>query len=215
MHAETIETANWWAKSRGQDKDSWIRQYQNSLTIRHRDVIAGIVKQINPGDLLEIGCHCGPNLIRLAREMPALKAIGVDINAEAIEAGKRWIQSEGYTDRLELHVGRIPDALERLPSMSCDVVLSCYTLAYIAPSDLDAVLYEIGRLATKAVIFAEPMGGKANRSTTGYSVWGHQYSERAKWIGTLRGMTWGVSRVTPPVDALDAVLVGVRSENTP
>lgn len=211
MRAETIAAAQFWAQSRGPETDAWIRQYQKSTSTRHRGIIAGMVKTLQPATLLEIGCHCGPNLIRLGHEVPALKMIGIDVNAEAVAAGQRWAESQGLADRVQFHVGRVPEATSETEDACADVVLSCYTLAYIAPADLDAVLWEVGRIAAKAVILAEPTGGYAKCAVEGgYSEWGHDYRERAKWIGTLRDMTWSTLPVTPKVDELSAVLVGIR-----
>jgi len=212
MHVETETAAQWWAKPR---TDTWVAGYQKSTGAKHRSVIASIVKALQPADLLEVGCHCGPNLMRLADELPALEMVGIDVNKQAIEAGRRWVESKGLTHRIQLQVGCVPDATSRLTDGVADVVLSCYALAYIAPSDIDAVLYEIGRLAAKAVILAEPMGRDPKWSESGYSEWAHAYQDRAKWIGTLRDMTWRTALVSPPVDALSAVLVGVRNEVTP
>ena len=216
MHAATIDAATWWARPRGAQSAAWIANYKNSLTSRHRDGISAIVGSLGVTSVLEVGCHCGPNLIRLATDHPSLEQLsGVDVSAEAISAGNAWAQSAGLSERVQMVPGRIPDASSMLADRCVDVVLSCYALAYIAPPDLDAVLSEMGRLARVAVILAEPMSDGSTDpkiSFTGYSEWAHNYAAASRWINTWRGMTLTTRDVTPPVDRLSAILVATRGD---
>lgn len=211
MHTATVEAADWWARPRGAESARWIANYQTSVGHRHRTVISEIVQELGAATLLEVGCHCGPNLIRLAQDHPTLQCCGLDANADAIAAGKLWAAKVGLTNRIELAPGRFPAATEKFPTGGFDVVLSCYSLAYIAPADLDAALYEMGRVAKHAVILAEPQvfeGPATNRqSFGGYAEWQHPYQATVPWIATLRNRSVRVVPVVPNVDALNAVLV--------
>jgi ubiquinone/menaquinone biosynthesis C-methylase UbiE len=212
MHAATQQAAEWWARPRGETAGAWITNYQQSLQTRHRGVISQIVGEIQPATLLEVGCHCGPNLIRLATDHPRLTLSGIDISPEAIAAGQRWAsQLPSLSARIEMAVGQFPAATETFPDGAFDVVLSCYALAYIAPVDLDAVLYELGRLATRAVIIAEPQvfdaSANVKQTITRYTEWQHNYQEARAWATTLRTRTSRIVAVEPPVDALSAILV--------
>ena len=212
MHAHTKAAGDWWARPRGDAANGpWIAEYQKSVNHRHRTTLVSILKELQPSTLLEVGAHCGPNLVRFAQEFPELTMIGVDVNADAVKAGRAWVSGQGLAARIQLNAGRLPEATSNVPSGSCDVVLSCYALAYIAPPDLDAVLYEMGRIATRAVILAEPMvlSGPANshRTLNGYSEWAHNYRAASQWIGTWRGRALRVVSIVPPVDRLNAILV--------
>lgn len=213
MHAATVHAADWWARPRGDTAAQWIANYQKSLHLRHRVAISEIVGELQPKTLLEIGCHCGPNLMRLATDHDGLKVCGLDASSEAILAGKAWArQYPALESRIELAVGRFPQATEKFPDGAFDVVLACYTLAYIAPQDLDAALYEVGRLAKHAVILAEPQrtdGTDADikQSVTGYTEWQHNYQQARRWTNTLRNHKARFVPVVPPVDALNAILV--------
>lgn len=211
MHADSVATANWWAGSRGANRESWIENYQKSLQVRHRTAISQIVGELQPSTLLEVGCHCGPNLIRLAQDYPELSLAGYDVNAEAIAAGKAWVARLGLQHRIGLSVGNLPQGSESIPTGAIDVVVSCYTLAYVAPVDLDAVLYELGRVAKRAIILAEPMDGPPTAMLSGYHEWAHRYRQAVEWVGSWRGMTLTTVPVTPPVDRLNAILVAERS----
>lgn len=219
MHARTVSAGNWWAKTRGETNSDWIGNYQNSLRVRHRDLIVRAVSSIaGATSILEVGSHCGPNLIRIAQECPQFTDVnGIDINADAVSAGNRWAQSLGLGERVLLEVGRIPQATASIPDHAVDIVLSCYALAYIAPEDLDATLYEMGRLAKRAVILAEPMGAQAQRPASmfsEYAEWAHDYHAATKWIGTLRACDVQVIDVNPPVDRLNGIFVARRVETS-
>ena len=211
MHAETQAAADWWARPRGEATASWIGNYQHSLGLRHRTAIVDLVRDLQPATLLEVGSHCGPNLMRLARECPELRMIGVDVSADAVQAGTAWAQRQGVADRVEFVVGSMPDGIARMPTGSIDVVLSCYTLAYVAPRDLDAVLYELGRVAKQAVLFVEPMttgpAQEQQRTLGGYCEWAHDYQDACRWVQTLRTWTTRLVPIDPPVDRLNAICV--------
>ncbi len=215
MQVATVAAVDWWGATRA-DATAWIDDYKNSLHERHRDAIAEIVKRYDVTSVLEAGCHCGPNLIRLAQDIPTLTDLfGVDASAQAIEAGTAWAHEAGLGDRVHMQVGRFPEATSHMPNQCADIVLSCYTLAYLSPEDLDAALYELGRLAKKAVILAEPVTSgepvQLSRTARGYQEWAHAYGKSLKWIGTMRGMTLRMLDIVPPVDRLNAVLVLERA----
>ncbi len=211
MHASTLDAVQWWTNPRGEHATTWIQNYQNSLNTRHRVLISQIVGGLHPGSVLEIGCHCGPNLIKLATDHPTLKCYGLDPSAEAIAAGNQWAQSLELGQRVEMQVGRFPEATDKLPSKSFDVVLSCYAIgAYVAPADLHASLYELGRIARRAVIIAEPMvigESQARQTMNGYVEWHHDYQKAVAWAPNLNQLPRRVVGVDPPVDALNAILV--------
>lgn len=207
VHTDTVEMSAWWGRDRGPETSAWISRYQQSLTNRHRQVITQVMTELQPETLLEVGCHCGPNLICLARALPTCHMHGIDISPDAIQAGRTWCAVEQCADRVQLFEGRIPERIEQLPSKAYDVVLSSYALACIGPHDIDTVLYELGRLATRAIVLAEPNPALyIAPATTGYREWRHDYRARQRWIGTLGGWTLDARPIDPPVDALTEVL---------
>jgi ubiquinone/menaquinone biosynthesis C-methylase UbiE len=215
MHAHTVAAAEWWARPRGASSANWIANYQRSLQARHRTQIAAIIETLRPTTILEVGAHCGPNLVRLAQQYPWIEQLsGIDVNTEAIAAGQQWVTQLGLSERIELTHGRVPGLTEGLSTGCVDLVLSCYALAYIAPPDLDATLWEMGRLARRAVLLAEPYvtTGTAqwNGAMTGYREWAHDYRAAAPWLSTWRDLTIRIDPVEPPVDRLNGILVAVR-----
>jgi len=208
---QTVDATAWWAEPRRERTAAWIEQYQTSLDIHHRKVISKIVGELDAKTVLEIGCHCGPNLVRLAVDYPSLLLAGFDVNADAIEAGKAWIAQKGLSHRIRLDRATFPTGTEKSTTGCVDVVLSCYTLAYVSVKDIDAALYECGRLAKNAVVLAEPMTDGPTEGetfmTNGYHEWAHRYQARAPWISTLRNCQLSIVPVSPPVDRLKSILV--------
>jgi ubiquinone/menaquinone biosynthesis C-methylase UbiE len=210
-HVATAAAVDWWAQAR-QDAGAWVDTYKNSLHQPHRTAIARIMQHYQPASLIEVGCHCGPNLIRLAQDVPSLTDLfGIDANAQAIDAGQAWAAEAGLAGRVQMRQGRFPADTSSMGDRCADVVLSCYALAYLAPEDLDAALYEMGRLAAKVVILAEPLSPTTpvalHRAATGYQEWAHAYGRALKWIGTFAGTQVRVVDVEPPVDRLNAIVV--------
>ncbi len=222
MNAATLAAVGWWAEDR-QNSANWIENYQKSLAARHRVLISEIVGTLNAKTLLEVGCHCAPNLMRLAEDHAALICCGLDVNKQAIDAGIAWAKTRGVSARVKLAHAQFPPDTESLPTGEYDVVLSCYSLAYVSPADLDHAIYELGRLAKKAVIIADPMmltpgPAKPTMMSSGYSEWRHDYLSALPWIGTLRGWQTRIVPVEPMIDRLNAILVvskdGVLDGNT-
>lgn len=214
MHAYTVETGNWWAKPRDA---AWIGNYQQSLESAQRVAIEAVVRELAPDTLFEVGSHCGPNLVRLAGAFPDLRMHGIDANADAVLAGRVWAETLKIADRVTLTCQRFPAGTYGTPTGFSDVVLSCYSLAYIAPADLDAALYEIGRLAARAVIIAEPMPIGDDRPepiirADGYKEWAHDYQAAIAWVGSLRNVTTRLVPIVPRVDRLSALLVVERRD---
>lgn len=213
MQTNTQRAVNWWSAPRvSWVSDGWLDGYKNSLHQPHRSAIVEIVRRYDVRSILEAGCHCGPNLIRLAQDVPTLTDLfGVDANAQAIEAGQAWAGQAGLDGRVQMRAGQFPDCTANMADGCADVVLSCYALSYLSPEDLDASLFELGRLAKKVVILAEPVSSGEpvllSRTAIGYQEWAHAYGKSLKWIGSMRGMTLRKMDIDPPVDHLNAILV--------
>lgn len=121
--------------------DSWQRPY--------RHAIVDAVRSLGPVEsLVEGGCHCGPNLRLLRAELPHLTLAGFDRSPHSIAIGQARLPSDVKLERHDWYDGP-PEA---------DVVLSCYSLAYIHPNLLPHVLHDaLTGAARVALIIAEPM----------------------------------------------------------
>lgn len=150
---------------------AWLQKYAATASAPPREWALGAIRSFGHApSVLDLGCHCGPLLYRL-RQWP-VDCLGIDINAEAVNVA----QASG----LPAIVGTVPDALRRLKSQSFDVVTSTYCLAYIAPGDLQATLYECLRVARLGLVIIEPTAGPGVEESElcegrCYVEWRHDY----------------------------------------
>ncbi|MEO3974793.1 class I SAM-dependent methyltransferase [Streptomyces sp. CAU 1734] len=85
--------------------------------------VAGLLDRALPrGDerLLDLGCGEGTWLKRAARDRPALRAVGIDIDTATIDRSREVIAANGLDDQIALYAG---DARDFAPSHPFDLVL--------------------------------------------------------------------------------------------
>ena len=140
-------------KEEGKRHD-WVSGYIESTTHPHRTLILETVSKYAPFEsVLEVGCHCGPNLYLLAKQYPSLTAQGLDINPAAVKQGNEWLAREGLS-RVELMVGRADD-LSRFPDQSFDLLLTDAVLIYIGPDKIFTTVMELLRVTRRALVLVE------------------------------------------------------------
>lgn len=144
----------------------------------YRCLLASMLHKLPPfQSLLEIGSHSGPNLWAIRQQFPAAHLIGLEPSevcakfgqvAAVREAMDRMTpaqrtafesQSEAKGEVLsvgvDFMVGSAPDGLAVFREI--DVVVSCYTLAYLSPAELHATLSRVVDLARVGILLVEPM----------------------------------------------------------
>ncbi len=132
----------------------WAAGYLATADHPHRQQLVDAVASFAPfTSVLEIGCNSGPNLILLSRRFPNAAFLGVDINKEAIEVGRKYIESIGVKN-VELRVGRA-DQLRDIKDKSIDVVLTDAVLMFVGPDRIRHVMAEIRRIARKGFVAHE------------------------------------------------------------
>jgi trans-aconitate methyltransferase len=199
----TQVTDAWQARS----GEAWCAGYWNSDAMPHRNFIIQGLRLLRPfSRVLEIGCHCGPNLRRVHREWPLVDLAGMDVNAEAVGYGLNAARAEGW--EWDAYVGDFTKGLGALKT-PYDVVVSCYALAYCTTEEIRVVMDHVMRLARRGVVLAEPMARWPGKSLT-VPEWA--VAEFAHDYGSLvRSRTEGaiVTRweIDPPVDRLNGVVV--------
>lgn len=143
-----------------------IAVYANSSDLPSRQaVIDGLRTIPDVHTVLELGCHCGPVLHRLAAEGYAVR--GIDANYAAVMVAK----AHGF----DAVVGLVPAALARYADASVDVIVTSYCLSYLAPEDLIVTLRACLRIVRRGLVLAEPMveGEAATYHRPGYAEWHH------------------------------------------
>ena len=147
---DVLYAEKWWATY--PPVTAWIARYQESEGASYRAPIVAALRALPPWtSLFEVGCHCGPMLRVVQQAFPEATISGCDVNAGALEAGRRL--SPDVVTRL----GAFPAVTADMPDGSVDVMLSCYVLAFVSPDMIDAALCEMARVARVGIVLCEPM----------------------------------------------------------
>ena len=157
----------------------WTQLYWSTRDHPSRAVICDTLKTISFTSLVELGCNSGPMLSVIHERFPKAKLTGVETNALAVEDGARLLPSATFA--LDSLMGWLP----KQDARSYDVVLSYYTLAYVAPRDLPAVLWQTVRVAKRAVVLAEPVATPTEPPgmVYAYPEWRHDYVAAFRHLG--------------------------------
>ncbi|WP_422039866.1 class I SAM-dependent methyltransferase [Roseibium sp.] len=95
-----------------------------------------LIRELRPprgGDVLELGCGTGRNLIAAARLYPEARFYGLDISRHMLETAEKNIATAGLSGRITLIEGDAanPSATEGLGVSAFDRVFYSYTLSMI------------------------------------------------------------------------------------
>lgn len=147
----TTQHANYW-KDR---KIDWLQHYAATWTHPHRQMIIDKLKTFPWISIIEMGCACGPNLMRIISQFPRADVGGIDINADAIKAAE-GIFNEALKNtgrRAWFKVGKGDNIM--MSDGSTDIVLSDMALIYVGPSDIKKYLREMKRITRNRIILME------------------------------------------------------------
>ena len=77
----TSQFKRWWVT-----RDiNWNKDYLQTYTHPHRDLIIQELIKFKWLSLFEVGCASGPNLVRVAYQFPNSEIGGIDINPQAVQ----------------------------------------------------------------------------------------------------------------------------------
>lgn len=138
----TKKWVNWWARR----KINWKEHYMNP-DHPHRILIGQVLKHLQWGSLIEVGCGAGANLVQIVKSNPGKQLGGVDVNEDAIAFAKTRL-----TGAL-LKVNSADDVL--LSDQATDVILSDMCMIYVTPRLIPKYLTEFKRLARNYVVLCE------------------------------------------------------------
>lgn len=129
------------------------------------------------GTLLDLGCGSGRLLARLARSRPDARIIGLDLSDPMLQTGRRTLEEEGLTDRVELRRGDITtfdaDLDEQVDAISCNFALHHMPTEAATSRCLDAIARA--------------------RSRTGCAVWIYDFArlrDARTWPAILSMINW-------------------------
>jgi len=168
-----LRGGNSWNYTNLPKENEWIMGYWESRFHPHRSFLADTIALYHPQSVLEVGANCGPNLYQLARRLPQAQLVGVDINAEAVEAGNQFLREEVITNA-HLTVAKASD-LKLPPSGSFDVVFTDAVLIYVGPREIEQTVKDMLRIASKAVVLLERLHAGNMRGVYRYGCWERDY----------------------------------------
>ena len=175
----------------------WVEHYRQSAWEPWRDALIDAVRPWAPfQSVLELGCHCGPNVARWREIFGRFRYVGLDCNGAALAAGQRQAVRDGYGDVSQWIYGAVQDLTTWPSEPAFDIVLSSSCLSVIAPEELPSVLAEMRRLSSRLIAIQEP---REDRAFGPFQQWNHDYE------GLVSG--WPDWTWQPP---REGVLVGVR-----
>lgn len=126
------------------DKEAATNPFERRLVAGFSSALLGLLPD-RPGNVLEVGCGEGGQLRKVAQLQPGARLVGFDLPSDALSS--RW---EG------LDASMVCGTAEALPfpDSTFDLVLVLEVLEHVA--DPDAVLREIARVGTGAVVLSVP-----------------------------------------------------------
>ncbi|MEU6194058.1 class I SAM-dependent methyltransferase [Streptomyces sp. NPDC047061] len=97
----------------------------------------------DPGSVLDIGCGWGELMLRLLDAVPQARGVGVDLNAEDLERGRRAAEARGLAGRVEF----AEESAAGTARGPADVVL-CLGAGHALSDDFATALRELRRLVS-------------------------------------------------------------------
>jgi len=182
-------------KRQHQGQPNWVQHYWDSRSLPSRGLVIEGLRSLEPwGSLAELGCNSGPMLAEIQSAFPETHVAGIEPNLVAARAAQSYLG-----ERVPIFYGSLQEWLADEPLV--DVLVTHYTLAYIAPSQLRPILADMCHSAKRGLVLAEPMGPEA--LIWEFPEWRHDYVTVLQSLG-LTDFT------TAPVEGvgnLNAILV--------
>lgn len=129
--------------------DRSYRSPQPAVTAPHREQLLSLLVPLIPESVLEVGCGLGENLALIARQVPAVRVAGLDINTQCLKIAANALTAEHRTTAI-FREGRA----ELLPfaTASTDVVLSDAVFMYLSEKAARRALAEMLRVTRRVAV---------------------------------------------------------------
>ena len=163
---------------RGRGSADWARvlpTYWEAGAQPHRTFLVEALKALPRFESVrELGCCAGTNLRLIREAFPHVMNQGMDVSQDAVIFAQDKLAKDGLVS--VICADMLTDAPYWEPQ-EVDVVISCYSLAYISPEDLPTLMTSIVRSARVGCVFVEPMMGEPGpiHASTGLTEWRHDY----------------------------------------
>lgn len=191
----TQQVAAKWSRQHESYGPGWAENYWRTRGEPSREAVVQGLKRLSPWtSLVELGCNAGPQLAAIRGAFPEASLGGIDVNPQAISAAHQNVPDA------RCEVRSLWDWLPAQPAASIDVIVTHYTLAYVSPEDIQAILAQMARATRVGLVIAEPTGPEC--MVYAYPEWQHPYPELLKDLGVQRAEA---APVEPPNGHLNAV----------
>jgi ubiquinone/menaquinone biosynthesis C-methylase UbiE len=147
----TKNHTDYWANR----KINWVDHYAKTWDHPHRQFMIDKLKTMRWVSVIEVGCACGPNLMRIVSQFPRADVGGVDINADAINTAREWFDQifKGTLRRSWFKVNSGDDIM--ISDDSTDIILTDMTLIYVGPRKIKKYLAEMKRVTRNHIMLME------------------------------------------------------------
>jgi tRNA (cmo5U34)-methyltransferase len=97
-------------------------------------------------DIYDLGCSTATTLLNLCQDItPPSLCIGYDNSKPILDKAVEKITLQGMIDKVEVRFGDLAGDLSKLELKNASVVIMCWTLQFIPPSNRDALIQWISR----------------------------------------------------------------------
>ena len=136
-------------------KINWIDHYAKTWDHPHRQFIIDKLKTFKWVSIIEIGCACGPNLMRIVSQFPRADVGGVDINEDAVKTAREIFADifKGTLRGAWFKTNSGDDIM--ISDNSTDIVLSDMALIYVGPTQIKKYLLEMKRVTRNRIMLME------------------------------------------------------------
>jgi len=182
--------------------------YWDAVSQPHRAALIKALRAVPRFESIrELGCCAGTNLFMIRQTFPWAMMEGLEVSPEAAI----FAQGKFATDpQVRVVCGDMLHEADTWDPHDVDVVFSCYSLAYVAPEDLDDLLAAMVRSASTAVILVEPMHGDLGKMPVRYTCeWRHDYANALARALTMDGRParLQVEKLDTPTESCDGLAV--------
>lgn len=136
-------------------KIDWIKHYAATWTHPHRQFIIDKLRTFPWVSIIEVGCACGPNLMRILSHFPRADVGGIDINEDAIKTAEdifgNALKGTGRSAWFKVNSG---DNI-MISDNATDIVLSDMSLIYVGPTQIKKYLLEMKRITRNRIMLME------------------------------------------------------------
>jgi SAM-dependent methyltransferase len=204
MQAPTTALAQqFWSQARtpAEWEQQWVRTDQP-----HRQAILQSFHLIPAfRSVTEIGCQVGTNLRLIRRAFPWVDCTGIELNPSAVDFAREKFKGDPH---VTIERGSLTDP-EPLPPT--DIFLTCYSLAYVGPTEVLTAIQRMARAAVRGLIVAEPHRPDISQVVPGlpFPEWLHPFDALVGQSLAGRRGRLIVRRLDPPADRLNMVVTAV------